>query len=192
MSESRKYLCLNIQSLISGNYSIVPIRNQDRHLIRKWRNSQIEILRQKAPISVEEQDNYFEKVVSSLFFLKNPNQLLFSFFEGSCLIGYGGLVHIDWESRNGEISFLIETERNANIRQFKDDWSVFLDLMNKIAFEHLNFHKIYTYAYDIRPHYFEVLKVKGFCEEARLKSHIFINDKLYDVRILSLFNVNEN
>ena len=44
-------------------------------------------------------------MVKKQFKEKQPNQLLFSFIENNLLIGYGGLVHIDWTNKNAEISF---------------------------------------------------------------------------------------
>ena len=87
----------------------MPIRHEDRYDIMKWRNEQIEILRQQDVLTKEEQDTYFNEIVASLFEQKNPKQLLFSLFFRDELVAYGGLVHIDWHSLNAEISFLIDS-----------------------------------------------------------------------------------
>ncbi len=107
-------------------------------------------------------------------------------YQGQC-IGYGGLVHIAWADRNGEISFLLETSRNSNIALFQHEWATYLNLLQLIAFDDLRFEKIYTYAYDIRPHLIETLEQQGFVQEARLKRHVFIDDKATDVLIHALF-----
>jgi hypothetical protein len=56
-----------------------------------------------------------------LFQLQKPNQILFSFLEENKCIGYGGLVHINWNDINGEISFIIDTklEKNDNSKSSK-------------------------------------------------------------------------
>lgn len=184
----RNYKCLQVNVFSEGDYCLVPIRNEDRYDILNWRNTQIDILRQKATLIKEQQDNYFKITVAQLFEQEKPNQLLWSFLENDKLIGYGGLVHIDWEAKHGEISFLLCNERNADVIQFKKDWSIYLQLITDLAFNELKFQKIHTYAYNIRPHYFEVMCEQGFVKEGHLKNHILINNKLSDVLILSKFS----
>ena len=53
------YKVLNKQNFENGNFSIVPIRFEDRMDIMKWRNEQIYHLRQEKPISEKHQNNYF-------------------------------------------------------------------------------------------------------------------------------------
>jgi hypothetical protein len=84
------YKCLNTQEFVSREYKIVPIRLIDRLDIMKWRNEQMYHLRQKQPLTVEDQENYFSNVVSKLFVEDQPNQILFSFLENGKCIGYGG------------------------------------------------------------------------------------------------------
>lgn len=183
----RVYKCLSQQEFTQGNYKLIPIRDEDKYTIMQWRNEQIDILRQKEPLTKEKQEWYFSNVVDKLFEQEKPTQLLFSFFENDLLIGYGGLVHIDWESKNGEISFITETKRNIRQHQFANDWEKYLNILKRIVDLHLNFIKIYTYAYDIRPQLFQTLIKNNFIEEARLKKHIVINNKQYDVLIHSYF-----
>jgi RimJ/RimL family protein N-acetyltransferase len=183
----REYKCLSYQEFTNAAYKLVPIRDNDKYDIMRWRNEQIDILRQKELLTQERQEWYFKNVVDKLFEQEKPVQLLFSFLENDMLIGYGGLVHIDWESKNAEISFITATERNANSNQFVNDWQNYLAILKKIASVHLDFVKIYTYAYDIRPQLFKMLLGNNFIEEAQLKKHIIINDKLRDVLIHSCF-----
>ena len=46
------YKALNNQEYSFNEYSIVPIRSQDRFSIMKWRNEQIYHLRQDKPLTV--------------------------------------------------------------------------------------------------------------------------------------------
>jgi RimJ/RimL family protein N-acetyltransferase len=130
---------------------------------------------------------YFDNVVEKLFVQEQPAQILWSVLENDELIGYGGLVHIDWESRNAEISFLTETSRARNKDQFVNDWKNYLALLKEIADSDLMFVKIYTYAYDLRPHLFSVLEDSGFVKEATLHNNISVNGNWYDVVIHSCF-----
>ena len=103
------YKVLNKQNFSVGNYSIVPIRYEDRFEIMKWRNEQIYHLRQDKPLTVDNQEYYFKNIVVNLFDQEKPNQILFSFLENDKCIGYGGLVHINWIDLNAEISFIMDT-----------------------------------------------------------------------------------
>ncbi|NBP68517.1 MAG: N-acetyltransferase, partial [Cytophagia bacterium] len=183
----QNYKCLSQREFVFGKYKLIPIRFEDRHFIREWRNQQIAILRQKEPLTIEKQDLYFEQVVSKLFEQEKPAQLLFSFLESDSLIGYGGLVHIDWESRNAEVSFLTNTQRANDVEQFVGDWIGFLKILKRVASQELDFIKIYTYAYDTRPFLYTALENCSFVQEARLKSHVVVDGKWVDVLIHSCF-----
>jgi RimJ/RimL family protein N-acetyltransferase len=184
---SRKYKCLTSAECSLGSHQLISIRDQDKYAIREWRNEQVDILRQKDLLTIAQQESYFRNIVDKLFETDQPDQLLFSFLEDGELVGYGGLVHIDWVSKNGEISFITETSRNKSIRQFNDDWSHYLHLLKVMVQSQLGFVKIYTYAYDIRPHLIEMLLDNNFREEARLKNHILVQGTLHDVLIHSYF-----
>lgn len=177
------YKVLNKQVFTNGNYSIVPIRYEDRLDILKWRNEQIYHLRQSKPLTFEDQENYFNTVVDSLFDKEWPSQILFSYLENGKCIGYGGLVHINWIDKNAEISFIMDTHLEA-IR-FHEIWTAYLNLIEKVAFEDLKLHKIFTYAFDLRPHLYSVFLSAGFQEEARLKEHCLFEKKFIDVVIHS-------
>ena len=44
-------------------------------------------------------------------------------------------------------------------------------LLEQIAFNDLCLHKIYTYAFDLRPHLYSIIEKVGFVYEATLKEH---------------------
>lgn len=182
----RTYKCLTKQTFAHANFKLVPIRDEDRYSIMRWRNEQINILRQSEYLDPQKQDHYFETIVAKLFEEDRPKQLLFTFLENDIAVGYGGLVHIDWENLNAEISFLTETKRNQDEKLMVNDWKNFLILLKKVA-ELLDFVKVFTFAYDIRPHLYTALLESNFVEEARLKHHVYINNKFYDVLIHSFF-----
>ena len=104
-----QYKALSKQVFTHSDYSIVPIRMMDRMQIMKWRNEQLYHLRQKNPLTAAQQDDYFKQVVLPQFDEQTPPQLLFSYLENDVCIGYGGLVHINWQDKNAEISFLMNT-----------------------------------------------------------------------------------
>lgn len=183
-----KYICLQQQEQHLGDYSIVPLRYEDRFSIMKWRNEQIYHLRQSRLLTEEDQQHYFDHVVAKLYDAPRPDQILFSYLEQGICIGYGGLVHINWIDRNGEISFIMDTQLEAE--HFQEHWSNWLTMLKKVAFEDLGLHKIYTYAFDLRPHLYTALEANGFKRETTLKEHCLFQGEYKDVVIHSTWNSN--
>jgi RimJ/RimL family protein N-acetyltransferase len=182
----KSYNSLEEQVFELDNFKLVPLRFEDRLDILKWRNDQIYHLRQNKPLTIEDQENYFNNVVEKLFDQEHPNQILFSLLENDICIGYGGLVHINWIDKNAEISFIMDTTLENS--DFHINWVKYLTLIEKVAFEDLKIHKIFTYAFDLRPHLYLALEDVNFIEEARLKEHFFFDGKYRDVVIHSKIN----
>ena len=186
----KSYKVLNNQIFSSDVFSIVPIRYEDRMAILKWRNEQIYHLRQDKPLHEEDQEIYFNTIVNPLFDQEYPSELLFSFMENDVCIGYGGLVHINWIDKNAEVSFIMNTELEQDC--FSKYWTVFLQLIEQVAFKELNLHKLCTYAFDLRPHLYKIIENAGFVKEARLKEQCLFNGEYKDVIMHGKFNKTDN
>jgi len=184
----RDYKCLKNSSFEEDDFALIPIRDQDKYDILKMRNEQIYHLRQAEVLSIEKQEYYFSHVISKLFEQEKPAQILFSLLRGKEFIGYGGLVHLNWTDKNAEISFIMRTELEQ--KEFSLIWLKYLSLIKNVAFNEMKFHKIFTYAFDLRPHLYSVLLKSGFDEEARLKEHCRFDNKYIDVVIHSKINPN--
>lgn len=180
------YKILQKNTFKTGDFELVPIRFEDRYQIMYWRNEQVYHLRQQKQLGVDDQDRYFNQAVSGLFTSESPEQLLFSFLENGILAGYGGLVHINWADKNAEVSFLMDTKKESTC--FEKYWLTYLSLLKSIAFNELKLHKIFTYAFDVRPHLYPVLEKAGFEKEAVLKEHCRFDGVWKDVVIHALFN----
>ncbi len=176
-----QYKSMSRQRFQNSEYTIVPIRFEDRHSIMKWRNEQIYHLRQSKPLTHEDQENYFQNIISKLFDEKKPNQILFSFLKENECIGYGGLVHINWLDKNAEISFIMDTELEE--KEFESLWINYLSLIEEVAFHELGFNKIFTYAFDLRPRLYSALDTAGFSREAILRDQTYFNHNYIDVVI---------
>jgi len=181
-----QYKTLNKQVFNFGEFSIRPIRMEDSELIMKWRNEQIYHLRQEKPLTKEVQNAYFNTVVAALFDKEQPEQLLFSFFYNQEFVGYGGLVHINWTDKNAEVSFIMNTEHEKDF--FELYWVNYLKLIEELAFKELKFHKIFIYAFDLRPHLYKATEFAGFKKEAVLKEHCLYKGQFIDVVIHSKIN----
>ena len=188
MPTQRIYKCLDKFSFEENNgYSLVPLRMEDKYLIMQWRNEQLYHLRQPASLTQIEQDLYFNTTVAQLFEQEQPDQLLFSYLDpNQVCIGYGGLVHINWRDQHAEISFIMATEIEKN--RFSIHWKRYLSLIEPLAFTALKFHKIFTYAFDLRPHLYVVLEENGWVREAVLKDHFLNKNHYLDVVIHAKIN----
>ena len=179
------YKVLNNKSIFHFNdFSLIPIRLEDKYDIMKWRNEQIYHLRQEKLLSKQNQDNYFEKIISPLFNEKHPKQILFSFLKSKKLVGYGGLVHINWELKKAEISFVMDTSLEK--KYFFEYWDTFLKLIEAAALNLLDIKDLFTYAFDLRPELYEILNVNNFLfvgDAKYIKSGNLIDVKIHNKKI---------
>ena len=177
------YNCLHSDSYNIGEYWLTSLRESDIYKIKEWRNEQIKILRQDQPLTDADQRNYYSEVIVPSFKNPFPKQFLFSFLKNQELIGYGGIVHIAWADKRGEISFLLSTDRSKDTNIYKNDFQFFLRLIKKVAFEDVRLNRIFTETFDIRPLHIRVLEESGFLLEGRMKQHVFIFDCFFDALI---------
>lgn len=175
-----QYNCLGKQEFYKETYKIVPLRYKDVFLIKKWRNEQVDILRQKNLLTDEDQQRYYEQVINPLFEQEQPTQLLFSYLKEDQLIGYGGLVYVNWMDKRAEVSFLLNTTLTNNQQAYQELHLEYLELIKQLAFEELGFNRIFTETFDIRPEHIANLEAAGFVEEGRMKEHIWINNTFVD------------
>lgn len=166
-------------------YELTSIRMEDAETIMKWRNEQMSALRQSAPLTPSEQKNYFNNVVKPSLSQKQPDLILLRFTFENSLIGYGGLVHIDWGNQRAEVSFLLETERGKDTFQYGRDCSVFLNLLMRCAFDTLDLNKIYTYSYSHRSFHVNAVEASGFRRDGVLREDTKVDGEWVDAVIAS-------
>ncbi len=80
-TKKRKYKALKNQVFSIENYKIIPIRDEDKYDIMRWRNEQIYHLRQNEPLTEEKQEKYFQNVVAGLFEKEKPRTNSFFIFK---------------------------------------------------------------------------------------------------------------
>ena len=186
MKNNKKYSFLASNKFCLDEYCLVPFMEQEMELIRKWRNEQIDYLRQNKPLTKDEQSKYYHQVIKKSFYEKKPEMILFSFILKNNCIGYGGFVHIDWNSKKAELSFVLDTNRTKKSETYKKEFSIFLKIILDIGFKQILFNKIFTETFDIRPLTIRILEECGFDYEGRLKSHVKIKNKYKDSLIHGL------
>jgi RimJ/RimL family protein N-acetyltransferase len=175
-----EYKVLSRQRFDEGDYAVVPVAMEHMRPIKDWRNAQLEVLRQENLLTDEQQEMYFKNVVSKLFEQEKPAQIIVSFFFKQQLIGYGGLVHINWPDRRAEVSFLLDNTRISDETLYGKEFSIFLSLIKQMAFVELNFNRIYTETFDIRAFHIGILEANGFRLEGRMRDHVMIKDSFHD------------
>ena len=165
-----------------GPYHLEAYRHQDLETIRLWRNAQIAVLRQPAPLTPEDQQRYWATHIEPSFQQDQPKIMLFSFLHQGQPIGYGGLTNTDWQARRTELSFLAATERTAeqNPQQYAVDFGAFLTLTKYMVFQRLGLHRLFTETYDIRPLHLQLLEAAGLQPEGRLRHHAWANNRHVD------------
>lgn len=183
---SATYACLPRQEISHEGYLIRTVQRGDIESIRQWRNAQMEVLRQQHEISHAEQLDYYGREVWPKMADLQPRNLLLSYLLEDQLIGYGGLVHIGWEDRRAEISFLLAPVRTHDRKAYKRDFLVFLQLIKTLAFEDLRLQKIFTETYAFRTHHIGVLEAAGLRLEGTLRNHVILNNQPVDSLIHGL------
>lgn len=170
----KTYRCLKKNIFIHDNWSLVPLREKDIMNIIKWRNAQMDVLRQQRIISPEQQISYYREKIHPCFLEDQPQQILFSYLENNICVGYGGLTNIDWFSKRVELSFLINPVVKESDEKYSILFSQFINLIFQVVFDDLEFNRIYTETYNIRPLHISTLEKNGFFCEGRLKEHVLI------------------
>ena len=72
-----------------------------------------------------------------------PRQILFSFLHRQQLIGYGGLVYIDWQAKKAEVSVLFDLSDRSE-EQYTEQLTAYLTLLKEAAFDDLGLHRLWT------------------------------------------------
>jgi RimJ/RimL family protein N-acetyltransferase len=185
------YACLPHPQVEQGGFWVETVQPGHIQAIRAWRNAQLDILRQAAPISPEQQEAYFAAQIWPALAAPQPANLLLSFHEGERLIGYGGLVHIAWEHKRAEVSFLLDPQAATPTEAYKRRFTAFLGLMKKLAFIELGFERLFTETYALRTDHIAVLEAVGFRREGVLRRHVRIDGRSVDSLMHGCLKIDE-
>ncbi len=188
MKEIRAYRCLESQEVVSEQFVLKTIQPDDIEDIRSWRNDQIDVLRQSEPISYLQQKKYFDRSVWPMMKLEKPENILLTFFEKGSRIGYGGLVHISWQHRRAEVSFLLDPIFVWDSAAYHRYFSIYLSMIKTFAFSVLNFNRLYTETYDCRHDHINILESCNFQLEGRMRKHVLIGEEYFDSLIHGVIN----
>jgi RimJ/RimL family protein N-acetyltransferase len=179
----RHYRCLPQEVVTDGTYALVTVQDAHIESIRQWRNAQIDVLRQAAPILPEQQVAYYAQHIWPALEQPRPANILLSILQGDRLIGYGGLVHMAWEHRRAEVSFLLDSALAAEPVAYGRHFVAYLGLLKRLAFEQLGLHRLTTETYAFRDSTIQVLEQCGFRQEGRLREHVRIGERWVDALV---------
>ena len=160
-------------------YRYEPLRRVDIEPLRRFRNEQIDVLRQAEPISREQQQRWFDDVVVPAQREARPPMILVSILDDAGrFAGYGGLTNVDWAARRAEVSFLVDPERAADPDTYGGDMTSFLRFLADWAFRDLGLNRLFAETYAFRDLTIELLEQAGFVREGRLRQHVTSGDSL--------------
>jgi RimJ/RimL family protein N-acetyltransferase len=145
-----------------GGLLFRPLYPWDIEKIRRWRNSQTKYLRQEATISRLGQVRYFFNSAIRDMKLERPDKVLLGIESKGELVGYCGLVHVDWFRKEAEVSFLL-SDAKISIEAYKEIMTSSLrclcEVANSLSLEKL---KTETYVYPERKNHIQNLESFGF------------------------------
>lgn len=163
-----------------GEFSLDAVQPGDIESIRQWRNAQLDILRQSAPISPAQQVDYFARCIWPTMAQAHPDNILLAYRRNGELVGYGGFVHVAWQHRRAEVSFLLDPRLAGAPESYSGLFSRFLRLLKEIAFEDLGIERLFTETYAFRAAHMAVLEGEGFLREGRLRGHVLVDGARVD------------
>lgn len=173
------YVCCPSLEITIDNSRLRPLCWNDRLEIRRWRNAQLPILRQRTELTAKQQDEYFQLVVANEMKVQFPPQILLGLDCSGEFVAYGGLVHISWMDRHAEMSFLTDPNYSNNNDHHRL-LVIFVKLLSQLALNELGLHRLFTETYSFRTEHIKVLESVGFCKEGVLKEHVVINGEYVD------------
>jgi RimJ/RimL family protein N-acetyltransferase len=109
-----------------------------------------------------------------------PQQILLSIRERGELIGYSGLVHINWPDKRAEVSFLLNNQISEASARYNKIFKSTLSVLKRIAFFELKLNRLFTETYSVRTEHLRTLVSSGFMEEGIMRQHVFFDGEFRD------------
>ena len=94
-------------------------------------------------------------------------------------------MHIAWEHKRAELSFLLDPSR---AERYGADFAAFLRLIREMAFGEIGLQRLFTETYAMRTEHMEVLEQAGFEPEGAMRRHVLIDGRAVDAIIHGCLN----
>ena len=160
------------------------LEQPDLAQIKKWRNEQQSICRYWKQLTDDNQEDWYFTYSD-----KDSREVIFAIrtewvSDMLKLIGYCGLVYIDWLNRRAEYSILVDLNYHSN---YDEIFQKTTDFIVDYGFNSLNLNKITTETFSHRTHQIELLEKYGFERQGVLKDHIYKDGKYWDSHLHAIF-----
>lgn len=158
-------------------------RREDLEVIHSWTNDP-EILRFLSwgifPQTRKETERFVETQMSG----EDPlnRSLVVALRDGEACIGTGGLHHIEWRNRCGELGIVIGKRDCLG----KGYGSEAVELLLRFGFDTLNLHRIYLQVFDFNERALRTYRKCGFREEGRLREAFFRDGAYHDILVMGM------
>jgi len=131
------------------------LKIDDMELIRKWRNMCLSTLRTSFPLTKEQQEEWYINEICN----RNSRTRFWGIEANDELIGYGGIENIQWENRIGEVSLLINPDKQ-HMGYGKEAAHAII----KQAFSTINLHTVFAecYADNFATHFWDDIFADGY------------------------------
>lgn len=142
----------------------------DAQAARRWRNDRPDALRTAYPLSEAEQEAWY----------LDHDGRFFAIVDDLDLLGYGGIQHIQWESRIGELSLLMAPESD-----YMRDHA--LHLLLEYAFSVLRLDTVYAEVYESNKDiaYWQLVAGDPWVTSVRLPNRKFYDGCYWDSLYIS-------
>ncbi len=157
--------------LTGKKYGLASIEYPDLEKIRIWRNKQMENLRQFRPLTIKNQEKFWDSIAN------DEKTVLFAIIakENENLIGYCGVVNIHPVYSHGELSFLVDDQIDQKGPVYREIHLECLHLLCDYAFNQLHLNRIFTETYEFRKEHIVNMERFGMVKEGILREHVFKN-----------------
>lgn len=118
---------------------LTAITLEQCEIVRLWRNEILETLRTPYPLTKEMQEAFYRETVCNR---NSPHRYYAIMDDKGLFVGMGGITHITWESRIGEISLIID----PSLRE-KGYGEKAVDLLLDAAFNQMGLNCVYGECY---------------------------------------------
>ncbi|GAP19939.1 GNAT family N-acetyltransferase [Leptolinea tardivitalis] len=157
------------------------LEKQDMPLLQKWMNDPnlTKWLGPRFPISLEEQNRWYDKLVTD----PTKRKLLIEDLQGRA-IGLVSLMDINFKDRSAEFGIYLG-ERPAIGKGQGKDASI---TMMKFAFSELGLHRLFLYVFEENTRAIASFEECGFRTEAVLRENVFYEGKFHNQLIMGLLS----
>ena len=169
--------------IIGDRVRLRAINHDDLQLFVEWLNDPevIEGLEQYFPLSIDQEEKWFENMLSSPP-EEHPMMIEVKSNDGWLPVGNCGFMKIDWRVRSAEFGIFIG-EKQYWSQGFGTEA---VQLLMQHGFDTLNLNRVFLRVYETNKRAIRAYEKVGFSHEGRLRKAHFYNGEYMDVLLMSM------